>query len=232
MKSSEIVLWIVFVIFLISLILLIILLIKKIIQAKQIPEGYASINSPYIEPEIINNVISQNECNDIISYARNKLFDSEILSGKNDKIRNSKQCWIPKTEPLAKNIIQNLAQKYKIPFDNAEDLQVVRYLPGQYFNEHHDACCDDNDYCINFTKHHGQRILTVLIYLNNDFTEGETYFKNLNLKLKPKVGDGITFYPLAKGSKKCHPKALHAGLPVTSGEKWVCNVWFRENKWP
>jgi len=29
---------------------------------------------------------------------------------------------------------------------------------------------------------------------------------------------------------RCHPKALHAGLPIKSGTKYVCNIWVRETK--
>ena len=84
--------------------------------------------------------------------------------------------------------------------------------------------------CTEFIKRGGQRILTVLIYLNDNFEGGETGFKNLNFKTKAKPGDALVFYPLGKEGKYCHPKALHAGLPVLRGEKWIANVWFRERK--
>ena len=128
---------------------------------------------------------------------------------------------------MVKPLFEKISQMYKIPFENAEDLQVIRYLPSQYYKEHHDSCCDDNSQCQEFVRRGGQRTITVLIYLNNEFGDGNTYFKNLDLKLKPPTGDAIVFFPLAKDTDKCHPYALHAGLPVTSGEKWVANLWFR-----
>jgi hypothetical protein len=36
------------------------------------------------------------------------------------------------------------------------------------------------------------------------------------------------FHPLDKENKRCHPYALHAGLPVKSGIKYICNIWIRE----
>ena len=39
------------------------------------------------------------------------------------------------------------------------------------------------------------------------------------LKFKPNMGDALIFYPLADDTNKCHPKALHAGMPIESGEK-------------
>ena len=192
--------------------------------------GYANENDPYEYPFILENLLSEEHANEIIEHSRDKLFDSEVVGGKFTDIRNSQQTWILKNDPLVKPIFETISSMFNIPFENAEDLQVVHYGPGQYYNEHHDSCCDDNDKCRDFAKRGGQRIITVLIYLNNDFTEGNTYFKNLDLRVKPKVGDAIVFYPLAKNSNKCHPKALHAGESIKSGEKWIANLWFRERE--
>ncbi|ARF11490.1 prolyl 4-hydroxylase alpha subunit [Klosneuvirus KNV1] len=192
--------------------------------------AYANINDPYDKPFVLENVLTPEQCREIINHATAKLFESEVVGGKDKNVRNSMQCWIPKSDPVVKHIFDKMSQRFNIPFENAEELQVVRYLPDQYYNEHHDACCDDNAECKEFIKRGGQRKLTVLIYLNDNFEEGNTYFKNLDLKMKAKPGDAIAFFPLAKNSNYCHPLALHAGMPVKSGEKWVCNVWFRENK--
>ena len=194
------------------------------------PFEYSKINDPYTKPYIITDLLTNEECNMIINLAKDKLFDSEVLGGRHEHIRNSKQAWINKSDDQIKDIIYKICYKVNMSFDNAEDLQVVRYNPGQYYNEHHDSCCDDNESCKNFIKRGGQRKLTVLIYLNDKFTEGETFFKNLNQKFKVPIGSALVFHPLAKNSHKCHPLALHAGLPVKSGEKWIANLWFREKK--
>jgi prolyl 4-hydroxylase len=191
--------------------------------------AFANNTDPYDKPRILNDVLTPDQCIAIINNAREKLFDSEVIGGKHPG-RNSMQCWIPKTDQLIKPLFDAMSQKFGISYENAEDLQVVRYLPNQYYNEHHDSCCDDNDKCREFVGRGGQRKLTILIYLNNEFEGGYTYFKNIDLKVKPKTGDAVVFHPLAINSNKCHPLALHAGLPVTRGEKWVANVWFREKK--
>lgn len=192
--------------------------------------NYANTSDQYSSPFILHNLIGKEHIEQIISHATNNLIDSEVVSGKYTEVRNSKQTWINKNNPLAKPIFEYLSKLFNIPFENAEDLQIVRYQPNQYYKDHHDSCCDNVKECHNFVKRGGQRKLTVLIYLNDNFEGGETHFKNLNLKLKAKPGDAIVFYPLANDSSYCHPYALHAGTPVTKGEKWVANVWFRENK--
>jgi len=190
--------------------------------------SYADINDPYEMPYILENVASTDHCNQIMAYCVDKLQDSQVIGGKMPQIRNSKQCWIPKNNPLAKPLYDIITKIYNLNIENAEDLQVVRYQPGQYYNEHHDSCCENSEKCEQFTKNGGQRILTVLIYLNNDFDDGETYFRVLDKKIKADPGNAIVFHPLATNTNKCHPYALHAGLPVTRGEKWIANLWFRE----
>lgn len=192
--------------------------------------GYSIETDNYTKPIVIPNFLSKEECDKIIMHSTDKLVESEVVSGKDLEIRKSQQCWIKKNDELIKPIIDKIVKMFNKEFDNAEDLQVVRYQPGQYYKYHHDSCCDVNDNCKEFVQRGGQRVLTVLIYLNDGFEDGETHFKNLNLKLKPNKGDVIAFYPLADNSNKCHPHAEHAGLPVTKGEKWIANLWFREGK--
>lgn len=202
---------------------------KNVSHYKQIQDlGYAQMKDPYDRPFILKDFMTRDHCQQIINYSRPKLLDSEVIGGKHKNIRNSQQCWIPKNHPLSKTLFDKVSRMFNIPFENGEDLQVVRYEPGQFYNEHHDSCCDSNDKCRAFVKHGGQRVITVLIYLNSEFSDGMTYFKNLDLKVKPDPGSAIVFFPLAKGTTKCHPLALHAGMPVTSGEKWVANLWFRQ----
>ena len=193
---------------------------------------FAAKTDRYNKPFILDNLIDKDLCQKIINQSVDKLVDSEIISGKHKSVRNSQQYWINKNDPMVKPLFEQISSMFNIPFENAEHLQVVRYLPNQYYNEHHDSCCDDNKECADFVQRGGQRVLTVLIYLNNEFTDGQTFFPKLDLKIKPPSGSAIVFYPLAMNSDKCHPHALHAGTPVTSGEKWIANLWYRQQPFP
>jgi prolyl 4-hydroxylase len=191
--------------------------------------GFADESAPYTKPYVMNNVLSPEHCRQIIDYCRDKLVDSTVLSGKNKSVRDSQQTWIPKNHPLAKPIFDTFSKMYNIPVNHAEDLQVVRYNgTGQFYNQHHDSCPEDNQSCHEFVRSGGQRKLTILIYLNDDYEGGHTYFSKLNQRFKGNTGDAIVFHPLANNSSKTHPLALHGGEPCTGGEKWIANVWFRE----
>ena len=195
-------------------------------------DNYALMNDTYNEPYIINNIITEEEAKHIINNASIQFSDSTILGQIVDRdIRKSKTAWLYKnSDPIIMRIMLRIANIVNLPLENAEALQIVKYEPDGYYKEHHDSCCDNVDDCTEFVKRGGQRVKTVLIYLNDEFTEGSTYFPVLNKKFKPPKYSALVFNPLAGNSSKCHPKALHAGLPVKSGIKYIANLWFRESK--
>ena len=193
--------------------------------------GFVSDLRLFNEPHIVKNFISKEDCQKIIFYSKDQLFESEIVGGSHKDIRNSMQCWISKDDPMVKKIFDKACSNFDVKPETAESLQVVRYLPNQYYNEHHDSCCENDESCQEFTNRGGQRKLTILIYLNNKFSGGETNFPNLNKKFKLNPGDALVFYPLDKNLSTCHELSLHSGLPVKSGEKWIANLWFREDKY-
>jgi prolyl 4-hydroxylase len=192
---------------------------------------YSADDADYIDPIIVKNIITQEEANYLINKTKLGLEDSNTLGGLDLKTRKSKQLWIDrKDDNVVKEIYDRLSKQFNFNVENTESLQIVKYLPGGYYKEHHDSCCDKDEYCEKFIENSGQRILTILIYLNDNFEGGYTKFPNLNLELKaPKLG-ALVFHPLEKNGYKCHPKSLHIGTEVTSGEKFVANIWVRENK--
>lgn len=191
--------------------------------------GYEE-NEDYKEPQIYPNFITSEEADYILEQSKQKFEDSTIIGGYDVNIRKSQTCWLYKTDETIKNIIQRVCDMHNYPIERAEDLQVVKYDPNGYYNEHHDSCCDENKKCKEFIERGGNRVVTMVIYLNDDFEGGATRFINLDKDIKPDKYSGILFYPMNKSGKKCHRKALHAGLPVTSGNKYIANVWIREHE--
>ena len=82
----------------------------------------------------------------------------------------------------------------------------------------------------NILKRGGQRIYTAIAYLNDVEEGGATEFRDLNISVKPKKGSILVWKNVLPGTTKVHPLSLHAGRPVTGGEKYAFNLWFRENK--
>ncbi len=110
-----------------------------------------------------------------------------------------------------------------------EDIQVVRYDSMGKYDPHYDAdecgedkgtACADN-----------QRTATILMYLNDDFTGGETRFPHLGeLKIRPEKGKAVFFWVSDPATGYVFEKSLHGGDPVQQGEKWIATQWIRRNK--
>lgn len=99
-----------------------------------------------------------------------------------------------------------------------EPLQLLRYRPGQQYRPHFDA----------LTGTDNQRVLTMIAYLNDGYSGGETQFVATGLKVTGRTGDVLMFRnALADG--RPDPRSQHAGLPVTRGEKFIATRWIRQH---
>ena len=190
--------------------------------------GYCNIKDEYIEPVIHNGFISDKEGKYILDKANPMFRESKLVSGFSDSVRKSQTAWLDKKDHVIGTVIKRVCDITNIPFENAEKMQVVKYEPNGFYIDHFDASCDDRKECVEFEKNGGQRILTMIIYLNDDFTGGTTRFKNLQTEFQPVKNNGLLFYSLQKDGDKCHPLSLHSGMPVKTGEKYIANIWLRE----
>lgn len=193
----------------------------------EIGKNYAHIDDVYIKPYIVNELLTRIECNNIIDYVADTIDYDPVTGEKKVAAVYNRQLWIDKNDPLVKNIVERIAERSEMNFENAENVLVLKYLPFKTFKPNYDACCDETAKCNNVRQRNGIRVLTVEIYLNSDFNDGETVFPNIdNLKLKPELGGGVVIYPLAKNFTKCHPMAKRNSNQVTDGVKWTMNIWF------
>lgn len=74
----------------------------------------------------------------------------------------------------------------------------------------------------------GDRLLTGIAYLNDDYDGGETLFTLEDIKIKGKEGDLLVWSNLNK-DRSPNRNTLHAGLPVLNGIKYIIILWAREN---
>lgn len=105
--------------------------------------------------------------------------------------------------------------------------KVLHYAPGQTFADHYDWLDPDEPAYLLELARRGQRAETFLIYLNEDFEGGQTHFPEIDYSYRGGRGDAILFANVDANGRP-DPATRHAGLPPTSGEKWLFSQWIRE----
>ena len=148
------------------------------------------------------------------------------VSGIASKARTSEQAWIgPGDEEVGAIVrkIRTRAAQMTGVFneDLFERLQVARYMPGQEYRPHHDACLEQ---CDRMGLKRVRRLATFLVYLTDEFEGGGTLFPATGARVRPVRGNAVLFYNTFHTGAVI-PDSLHAGEPVLSGVKWIANCW-------
>ena len=182
-----------------------------------------------IEISVFSEFITKEECEEIIKQAEPRLKKSMVVDVQTghdvpSNNRKSMQMFLPKqSTELIKRLESRISALTNTPIENGEDFQVVKYGINDEYQPHHDFFdCEEMQKTERF-KQSGQRIATVIIYLNTPESGGATEFANLGLQIQAVCGHAVLFkYP------KKEVSSLHAGLPVKAGVKWIATKWIRE----
>lgn len=121
---------------------------------------------------------------------------------------------------------ERMSKACGIPQRQMEGMAVLMYQEGGEVSEHVDYFDPESALGSRELSAHGQRILTFLVYLNDDYEGGETSFPELGITHKGKAGEGLYFVN-ARESGEGDLRTRHAGLPVGTGNKWVLSQYFR-----
>jgi prolyl 4-hydroxylase len=114
--------------------------------------------------------------------------------------------------------------------EHMERPTVTRYLAGQEYVPHHDAFPPGDP--LAGPSFGGNRICTVLVYLNDVAAGGHTVFHEARnqagaLSFKPQAGTAVLFFPSDCESGDFDPLAVHSAEQAVD-EKWVTQTWVRQ----
>ena len=121
---------------------------------------------------------------------------------------------------------ERIARAAGLPVVGLEPVHILNYAVGQAFKPHHDWLDADIPGHKQDLHERGQRIATFLLYLNDDYEGGETEMAAIGLRHRARKGDALVWANV-KPDGRIDPATRHAGLPPTSGEKWVYSQWLR-----
>jgi prolyl 4-hydroxylase len=172
---------------------------------------------------LVRGLASPSEAEYLIARAEPRLQPSFVvdpLSGRrvpHPTRKSSGTNFGPADEDLVINSLnRRIAAATGTAFEAGEPLHMLRYVPGDEYRPHVDAIAGLSN----------QRDWTVLLYLSEGYSGGETAFPELDVAVRGAVGDALIFRnTLATGEPDSRTR--HAGRPVTAGVKWLASRWIR-----
>ncbi|WP_409292865.1 2OG-Fe(II) oxygenase [Peribacillus sp. SCS-37] len=174
---------------------------------------------------ILGNVLSDEECDELIMLSKDKLQRSKIGTTRDvNTIRTSSGMFFQENENNTINKIEKrISSIMNIPIEHGDGIQILKYTPGQEYKAHFDFFSPISGANIN------NRISTIVIYLNDVEQGGETFFPKLNFSVFPQKGMAV-YFEYFYNDTELNEKTLHGGAPVITGEKWVATQWMRRQQ--
>lgn len=180
---------------------------------------------------VFGEFLSAEECEALREFASPRLDRShtvQVETGGSEvhAARTSQGMFFSRGEnDLCKRIEARISALLGWPVDNGEGLQVLHYMPGAEYKPHYDYFDPAHPGSASILKRGGQRLGTLVIYLNTPLRGGATTFPDVGLEVQAVQGNAVFFsYDRADPATR----TLHGGAPVLEGEKWVATKWLRQ----
>lgn len=182
---------------------------------------------------LFGNLLSREECEALIAeaqprMARSKTVETQSGGEEINPNRTSEGMFFQRGENgIVATLETRIAKLVNWPVENGEGLQILHYGPGAEYKPHYDYFDPAEPGTATIVKRGGQRVGTLVIYLNNPVKGGGTVFPDIQLEVGPRQGNAVFF-----SYERPHPatKTLHGGSPVVEGEKWIATKWLRQGE--
>lgn len=182
---------------------------------------------------VAEGLASPEVCDWLIERARDKLQVALMYDGATRKAlwMASRTCSEYAFDIIESDVVLLLLRAragvlLNMPTSAMEPPQVFHYATGQEIKPHFDHVFGGEG--------HGrdgafasERVVSLLIYLNDGYEGGELEFPKVGFKHKGRKGDAVFFANVGLDGKR-DPLSLHAGLPILKGEKWLLSQWVHD----
>ena len=182
---------------------------------------------------VFGGLLSDEECDAMVADAAPRLSRSETVvvdTGGNEvnPARTSQGMFFGRGEtPVCQRVEARIAALLNWPVVNGEGLQVLHYRPGAEYKPHHDYFDPAQPGMAAVLQRGGQRVATLVMYLNTPQQGGGTTFPDVSLEVAPIKGNAVFF---SYDRPHSITRTLHGGAPVIAGDKWVATKWLREGE--
>ena len=183
----------------------------------------------------LERLFTDEECDRLVGMAAPRLHRSTVAhpgaaaTSVEDYRTSDGMFFRLREDPFIASLDERISALMGLPVENGEGLQVLRYLPGDHFAPHYDFLIPSNAANSESIARSGQRVSTLIVYLNDVPEGGETVFPEAGLSITPRRGNAL-YFEYSNSRMQVDQLSLHAGAPVRHGEKWVATKWMRTRK--
>ena len=208
--------------------------------------------------------LAPEECDHLVMVGEPHLTRSTVVGGAEkttasdgltNDVRTSFGTFIPRAYDAACSAVERRVAAFSgLPYENQEQLQLLRYRDGQEYKDHSDGLTSPNG---------GKRVATVLMFLREPDAGGETSFPmaaprarareraarafadgelsacawrdGRGMAVRPRRGDAVLFFSFDQNAEtgafeRADPASTHASCPTSGGEKWTATKWIHERE--
>lgn len=179
------------------------------------------------------NVLTDAECDELIAQSRPNLKRSTVVNDDKNVLESRTSYgthFSKKSTELVRRIEKRLADLFDYPEENGEAIQVLNYAKGAQYKPHFDYFDDQKEAGRKSIGNAGNRVATIIMYLNEPELGGATGFPKANLQILPIKGS-VVYFDYFSNDGKFDKMSLHSGTPVLKGEKWIATKWIRQMPW-
>jgi prolyl 4-hydroxylase len=190
-----------------------------------------ALNSPRII--LFGDLLAPDECDALVQMSKGKLARSNVVNRQTGRYdvhpdRTSEGAYFQRGEnELVARIERRIAELTSCPLERGEPIQVLRYQPGAEYKPHFDYFDPSHAGNQQVLSMGGQRIATLLMYLNDVQAGGSTVFPEIGLDVLPRRGHAV-YFAYSNEEGQLDARTLHGGSPVAVGEKWIATKWLRQ----
>jgi prolyl 4-hydroxylase len=194
-----------------------------------------ALNAPRVV--LFGSLLAAEECEALIELSRGKLERSNVVDRGTGRYqehpdRTSEGTYFRRAEnELIGRIEARIAELTGCPIERGEPIQVLHYKPGTEYKPHFDYFDPADAGNQRVLAMGGQRVGTLIMYLNDVEGGGSTVFPEIGLDVLPRRGNAV-FFAYSNDEGRLDSRTLHGGSPVGSGEKWIATKWLRQREYP
>ncbi len=198
---------------------------------RALPQAVARQSAPRIAT--LNRLFTPEECDYVVSRGAPYLKRGRVAGAQTLDIRTNSAAalGLVETDAFIQSLDELMARALGEPAENGENPALLHYTPGQVFGAHCDWISPEDPGLAQDLAANGQRIKTLIVYLNEGYEGGETVFGRVGWRFRGKRGDAL-MWSNVDAAGAVDPRSLHEGTAPRSSDKFVLSKWMRDRAQP